>query len=334
MNKKQCRIGIIGAGRIGKIHAENIKQHLPFFDLQIIADPHLDEQWAASLAIPQCSTKEEEVLFHSELDAVIIASPSSFHLPHINAASETGKAIFCEKPLGFSEEDIVATLERVKHNNTLLQLGFNRRFDPCFSRLQQQVAEGVIGQPQIIKITSRDPACPTNEYLATSGGLFMDMSIHDFDMARFLAQSEVIEVYAQGAVLINPACATYNDVDTAIIQLRFANGALAVIDNSRQAVYGYDQRIEVFGSKGMLLAQNQLEHGLKYYTAEQTSEANPQYFFLERYQAAYRAELMAFYNAWANALPSPVSGMDALQALRLAQAAKNSLVQQTVQRLV
>lgn len=322
---KLCKIGILGAGRIGKLHAENIKYHLPQFELAAIADPALDRQWGDKLAIPLLSANVEDVLFHPELDAVIIASPSHLHLDQINAASESGKAIFCEKPIGLDEDDIISCLNVVKINKTLLQLGFNRRFDPSFASLQQRVNAGDIGTPHIIKITSRDPACPTKEYCATSGGLFMDMTIHDFDMARFVTESEVVEVYATGAVLINPDFEALNDVDTALIQLRFANGALGIIDNSRQAVYGYDQRIEVFGAKGMLLAENQLKNSVSLYSANTTAHANPQYFFLERYQQAYLSELQAFYEAWVNQKSSPVSGDDALQALRIAKAAKQSL---------
>lgn len=325
MNTKLCRIGIIGAGRIGKLHAEHIKYHLPQFDLQVIADPCLDRQWAQRLAVSNLSNQIEDVLFHPDLDAVLIASPSTLHLEHIKAASESGKAIFCEKPIGLDEHEIIDVLELVKSNNTLLQIGFNRRFDPSFANLQQRVHAGEIGSTHIVKITSRDPACPPKEYVATSGGMFLDMTIHDFDMARFLAQSEVTEVYATGAVLINPEFVEYDDVDTAIIQLRFANGTLAVIDNSRQAVYGYDQRIEVFGEKGMLLAANQLETSVHHYSKTATGHANPQYFFLERYHQAFIAQLASFYDAWINNKPSPVSGEDGLQTLRIAKAAKLSL---------
>ncbi len=324
-NSKQCRIGILGAGRIGRLHAENIKNHLPQFDLVAIADPNIDKQWAQRLSVECISTKIEDVLFHQELDAVLIASPSNWHLEQIHAASESGKAIFCEKPIGLIEEDIISVLKVIDENDTLLQLGFNRRFDPSFSTLQKRVVAGEVGEPHIVKITSRDPACPSKEYAATSGGIFMDMTIHDFDMARFLTQSEVVEVYATGAVLINPEFKELNDVDTAVIQLCFANGALGVIDNSRQAAYGYDQRIEVFGSGGMLLAANQLEHSVTHYSKKFTSEANPKYFFLERYQQAFLAELNAFYDAWANNKPSPVSGEDALKALQIAKAARQSL---------
>ncbi|HHT0594239.1 TPA: inositol 2-dehydrogenase [Legionella anisa] len=324
--QRRCRIGIIGAGRIGKLHAENIKYYLPQYELLAIADPYLNKEWADKLSITGQYTYFEDVLFHQHLDAILIASPSNVHVEQIKAASEEGKAIFCEKPIGLNEKEILDALHAVQTNNTLLQLGFNRRFDPSFAHLQQQVQAGEIGAVHLVKITSRDPVCPTKEYCATSGGLFMDMTIHDFDMARFLTQSEVIEVYATGAVLINPDFEALDDVDTAIIQMRFANGAMGVIDNSRQAVYGYDQRIEVFGKEGMLLANNQLKHSVIHYANTSTEQANPEYFFLERYHQAFRAELNSFYDAWLHNKPSPVSGRDGLQALRIAQAAKKSLV--------
>lgn len=324
-NSARCKIGIVGAGRIGKLHAEQIKAHLPQFELMAIADPNIDVHWAQNLSIANVSRQVEEVLFHPDLDAVLIASPSTLHLEHIRAASEAGKAIFCEKPIGLDEDEILATLDLVNKQRIFLQLGFNRRFDPSFSLLQKRVQSGEIGVPHLIKITSRDPACPSKEYCATSGGIFLDMSIHDFDMARFLTRSEVVEVFAMGSVLINPDFKELQDVDTAIVQLRFANGALGVIDNSRQAVYGYDQRVEVFGSDGMLLAANQTDHSVSHFSKSSTASGNPKYFFLQRYQQAYVEELRAFYDAWANNKPSPVSGDDALQALRIAKAAHYSL---------
>lgn len=325
MNNKQCRIGVIGAGRIGKLHAEHIKYHLPQFNLLAIADPNLDKQWAERLSVPSMSHNVDDVLFNSELDAVLIASPSNLHLEHLQAASESGKAVFCEKPIGLNRDDIVSVLKLVNANNTLLQIGFNRRFDPSFANLQKRVQANEIGEPHIVKITSRDPLCPPTSYVATSGGMFMDMTIHDFDMSRFLTQSDVVEVYATGARLINPDFEAYNDVDTAIIQLRFANGALGVIDNSRQALYGYDQRIEVFGANGMLLAANQVEHSVTHYTKSATAAANPLYFFLERYHQAFIEQLHSFYESWVNNKPGAVSGEDALKALDIAIAANQSL---------
>lgn len=320
-----CRLGIIGAGRIGKLHAENIKHQLPCFDLQAIADPCLDRDWAARLGIPQLFSSAEDILQHPGLDAVLIASPSHLHASQIKAASAANKAIFCEKPIGLPEDDIAGMLALIDQNKSLLQIGFNRRFDSNFSNLQQRVQQGEIGQVQLIRITSRDPACPPKGYVATSGGMFLDMTIHDFDMARFLSGSEVVEVFASGAVLIDPDFETYDDVDTAIIQLRFANGALGVIDNSRQAVYGYDQRIEVLGSEGMLLAKNVLNNTVEGFSKQQTQQANPNYFFLERYQQAFVEELRVFHTAWVNKAKSPVSGWDAYYALGIAKAAKQSL---------
>lgn len=324
MNKK-CKIGIIGAGRIGKLHAANIKYRLPQFEIAAIADPNLDESWAKSLEIPSISSCADELIFRKDLDAILLASPSGLHCAQIKAASNAGKAIFCEKPIGLSDEEIRSALEVVEGNKTLLQLGFNRRFDPSFANLEKKLKSGAIGNPQLLRITSRDPVCPSKEYCATSGGMFMDMTIHDFDMARFLMASEVVEVYAMGAILINPDFEAYNDIDTATIQLRFANGALGVIDNSRQAVYGYDQRIEAFGSQGMLLADNQLNNSVKLYSAQQSNFANPLYFFLERYEQAFLAELTAFYESWIKKAPSAVSGFDGLQAHLIAKAAKQSL---------
>lgn len=322
---KTCRIGVIGAGRIGKLHAENICYRLSQFTLAGIADPFINLEWAQSLNVPLITTNCDELIQHPDIDALIIASPSSLHTKQIVAASLANKAIFCEKPLGLTEEEIQTCLQTVDEQKALLQIGFNRRFDPNFASIQHRVQAGEVGAPHFVRITSRDPASPSKEYIKTSGGLFMDMAIHDFDMARFLTGSEVTEVYATGSVLINPDFAEFNDVDTAVIQLRFQNGALGVIDNSRQAVYGYDQRIEVFGPTGTLLAKNQIQHAVQYWSRNEIRNSNPLYFFLERYEEAYIAELEAFYDAWLLGKPSPVSGQDGLQALRIAMAAKKSL---------
>lgn len=320
-----CKLAILGAGRIGRLHAENIVRHLPQFQLIGIADPRLDRNWAQSLGIRIQAEDPQTLIQSSEIDALIIASPSDQHLTQISQGSKAGKAIFCEKPLGLDEQEIQRVLAEVEDHKTLLQIGFNRRFDPQFALLQQKIRQGEIGQPHLVKITSRDPACPPMDYVAQSGGIFMDMSIHDFDMARFLVNSEVVEVYASGAVMINPEFERYQDVDTALIQLKFANGALACIDNSRQAVYGYDQRLEVFGSEGMLWVNNQLENQVQGLNQNGHLQAKPQYFFLERYQQAYLQELQAFYQAWSKNEPSPVPGQAGLAALRIAKAAKASL---------
>lgn len=322
---KTCRIGIIGAGRIGKVHAENICHSLPQFHLLAIADPCLDLNWAQAMGITMMTTHWQEMIQYPELDAVLIASPSNLHAEQIIAASSARKAIFCEKPLGLTEEEILACLTVIEDHKTLLQVGFNRRFDPSFASMQDRIQAGEIGAPHLLRITSREPFCPSKEYIKSSGGLFMDMTTHDFDIARFLLNNEITEVYASGAILINPEITEFDDVDTAIIQIRFQNGALGVIDNSRQAIYGYDQRIEVFGSNGTLIANNHGQHLVEHWTQNEVRSAPPSYFFLERYQAAYLAELQAFYHAWQFGKESQVSVLDGLQALRLAKAAKLSL---------
>lgn len=322
---KICRMGILGAGRIGKLHAENIYYRLPQFSLAAIADPFIDHDWAETLQIAQVTANAEEVINNPDIDAVLIASPTTLHQQQVIAASEAGKAIFCEKPLGLSEEEILICLAVVEKHKTLLQIGFNRRFDPNFSSIRARILGGAIGSPNLVHITSRDPMCPPRDYCKTSGGMFMDMSIHDFDMARFLIGAEVTEVFAQGSVLIHPYFSEFNDIDTAVVQLRFANGALAVIDNSRQAVYGYDQRVEVTGERGALFGKHRLQNTVTLMTQHETIAANPLYFFLQRYQTAFVSELNAFYHAWSTGGSSPVSGQDGLQAVLIAAAANQSL---------
>lgn len=322
---KPCRIAVIGTGRIGRLHAENITRQLPQFQLVGLADPALDWDWAKSLCVPLCSQDPNELIHADGIDALILASPSDQHVSQLLLAAAAGKAVFCEKPLGLEEAAIQTVLSAFDDRNLLLQVGFNRRFDPHFAALQQRVQAGEMGQPQVLKITSRDPACPPLAYVAQSGGLFMDMTIHDFDMARFILGSEVQEVYASGAVLINPDFESCQDIDTAIVQLRFSSGALAVIDNSRQAAYGYDQRLELLAAKGMLWVDNLKENQLQALAASGHWQAKPEYFFLQRYQQAYINELTAFYQAWATGQPSPVPGLAGLQALRIAKAANRSL---------
>lgn len=325
MTQNHCRIGILGAGRIGKRHAENLSQHLPMFKLLAIADPDINEKWAKSLNIKHVFNEAAPLIHHPDLDAILIASPSALHVEHILAASAAKKAIFCEKPLGVSEDKIPELLAKLEKDNTFLQVGFNRRFDENFAYLKQCIMGNDIGSPQLISITSRDPVCPPTEYAKTSGGLFFDMSIHDFDMARFLMGSDIIEVFATGARLIDPQLEIFEDVDTAIIQLRFASGALGVINNSRQAIYGYDQRVEVLGSKGLLQAENSLNNTVKLFNQTETLLANPKYFFLERYHQAFLSEMKAFYQAWSEKAPSPVSALEAYKAMNVAFAANRSL---------
>jgi myo-inositol 2-dehydrogenase/D-chiro-inositol 1-dehydrogenase len=323
---KKIRVGIIGAGRIGKIHTDNLLR-LPQVEVIAVSDlfagPEL-EAWAAERGIEQVVTDSNVLIANPDIDAVFICSSTDTHVPLIKQAAKAGKHIFCEKPVSMDITQTEEALEIVREAGVKLQIGFNRRFDHNFKRVREHVQGGTIGQPHIVKITSRDPNPPHPDYIKVSGGIFMDMMIHDFDMARFVTNSEVEEVYAQGNVLINPVFAEHGDVDTAIVTLRFVNGALGVIDNSRQAVYGYDQRVEVFGSKGSVAVTNDHPNTAEISTAEGIIRDKPLHFFLERYNAAYVEETQMFIDCLVNDNPLPVEGFDGLQAERIALAAKLS----------
>lgn len=324
---KKVKIGIIGAGRIGRIHADNLLR-IPNVEITAVSDllvgsPEL-EAWAAERGIAILTKDSSKIILNPEIDAVFICSSTDTHVPLIKQAAQAGKHIFCEKPISMSIDQTEEALEAVRQAGVKLQIGFNRRFDHNFKRVREHVASGTIGEPHIVKITSRDPSPPPQAYIKNSGGLFMDMAIHDFDMARYLSGSEVTEVYAQGGVLVDEVFADYGDVDTAIITLRFENGALGVIDNSRKAVYGYDQRVEVFGSKGSVSAANDHPNTAVVSTAEGIVSDKPLHFFLERYTQAYMEETQKFIESLVSSSPLQVDGNDGLQAERIALAAKLS----------
>jgi myo-inositol 2-dehydrogenase/D-chiro-inositol 1-dehydrogenase len=324
---KKIKIGIIGAGRIGKIHAENLRRH-PQAEIVAISDlfagPELTE-WALDRGISIVTKDSDELLANPDIDAVFICSSTDTHVPLIKRAAQQGKHIFCEKPVSMDIRQTEEAIEEVRKAGVQLQVGFNRRFDHNFKRIREHVLAGSIGETHLIKITSRDPAPPPEDYIKVSGGIFMDMMIHDFDMARFLTGSEVEEVYAQGSVLVDPVFGKHGDVDTAIVTLRFANGALGVIDCSRKAVYGYDQRAEVFGSKGSAAATNDHPNTAVLSTEEGIISEKPLHFFLERYNTAYIEETEQFINVLLQGGDVSVSGADACQAERIALAAKLSL---------
>ena len=322
---KPVTFGIIGAGRIGKLHADNLLSRVNGARLKAITDPFLDKNWAASRNIPLTGKDHRIMLDDPEINAILIGSPSVEHAPQLIECAQAGKHIFCEKPIALDPEIIRKALAEVDKSRVKLQVGFNRRFDPNFSAVQHQVASGALGDPHIIRITSRDPAPPSAEYVAGSGGMFLDMTIHDFDMARFLSCSEVTEVHACGAVLVDPEIGKAGDIDTAVISLKFANGALGIIENSRKAVYGYDQRVEVFGSKGTAMADNNTPTSMVVYNESGTIRDKPLYFFLERYEAAFIDEMKAFVNAIREDKTTAVSGKDGLAPVLIALAALESL---------
>lgn len=319
--------GVIGAGRIGRIHAENLATRVPGATVLTIADPNVEaaRELATRLHVPSAVAEARAILENPAIEAVAICSSTDTHARFIVEAAQAGKHIFCEKPIAYDLAQIDAALAAVDKAGVTLQIGFNRRFDPNFRALRQAVASGQIGKPHLLRITSRDPAPPPIEYIRVSGGIFFDMTIHDFDMARYLLGSEVKEVHAMGAVLIDPAIGEAGDVDTAVIMLRFANGALGVIDNSRRAAYGYDQRAEVFGSEGMVASMNNTPFNACLSNAEGVHAPKPLFFFLERYAESFVAEMRDFVTCLVDNTPPPVSGLDGRAPVLMAMAATRSL---------
>lgn len=323
---KKLKIGVIGAGRIGKLHSNNLATRVPGAELAAISDVYepAAKELAEKLHVPAYYSDYRKILEDPSIDAVFICSSTDTHSPISIEAAKAGKHIFCEKPIDHDLDKIKNVLEEVKKADVKYQVGFNRRFDRNFKHVHEVVKNGGVGDVQIVKVTSRDPEAPPLSYVKVSGGIFVDMTIHDFDMVRYLSGSEVEEVSAVGACLVNPEIGQAGDVDTCIITLRFANGALGVIDNSRQAVYGYDQRIEVFGSKGCITADNETPNNTTYYTADGVMKEKPLWFFLERYNDAFIEEERAFVEACLNDTDTAVGAFDGLQPVLIAIAAKES----------
>lgn len=323
----QLNLGLIGAGRIGRVHAESIMFRIPNATLLGVSDVNLAgaQTCAADFGIPAAYEDHRILLDNPAIDAVVICSSTDTHTRLIIEAAEAGKHIFCEKPIALDLAAIDRALATVARCGVKLQIGFNRRFDSNFRHLHETVQRGEIGTPHLVRITSRDPAPPPISYVKVSGGLFLDMMIHDFDMVRYLMGAEVTEIYATGAVLVDPAIGEAGDIDTAVVTLKFANGALGVIENSRQAVYGYDQRAEVFGSKGAIEAGNKTPHVTLHSTATAVQRPNPLYFFLERYMDSYVAEMRAFITAIQEDTPPLVTGIDGRIPVVMGLAAGRSL---------
>jgi len=318
-------VGVLGAGRIGRLHSENLFR-MKGVRVKAITDPFVDfSGWPPGEVAT--GTDPELVLDDPEIEAVLICSPTPTHAPFTEAAAKAGKHIFCEKPVDLDPDRIRRTLSVVESAGVKMQVGFNRRFDPTFARVRQAVIDGDVGDIHIVKITSRDPEAPPVSYVQTSGGIFLDMTIHDFDMVRFVTGSEVEEVLAFGAVLIDPAIGEAGDVDTAVTTLKMANGALAVIENSRQAVYGYDQRVEVFGSKGSAEAGNETANRVTFSGVGGVRRDNPLYFFLQRYQVSFMAELEAFFACIRDDCEPPVGGRDGLMSVLVGLAAAKSMAE-------
>lgn len=319
-------IGLIGAGRIGRLHAEHLAFRLPEARLLALADVHRPaaEACAAQCQISTIYTEYQQLLADPAIEAVVICSSTDTHARIIEEAAQAGKHIFCEKPIDFALQKIDRALAAVQGAGVKLQIGFNRRFDPNFRHIYETVRSGKIGTPHLLRITSRDPAPPPLDYIKVSGGLFLDMTIHDFDMARYLIGSEVIAVYAVGGVRIDPQIGTAGDIDTAVLTLEFANGVIGTIDNSRQAVYGYDQRVEVFGSEGVIWAENNTPYRTMLSNKSGVHAPLPLHFFLERYTESYIAEMRAFIACIQQDTPPPVTGLDGRIPVVMGLAAQRS----------
>ncbi len=321
-------VGIIGAGRIGKVHTASICNIVKNATIKTIADPFMNEEtanWAKSMGVSNTTKDYKEILADPEIDAVLICSSTNTHSPISVEAIKAGKHVFCEKPIDHDVEKIKEVIDALKDSKVKYQVGFNRRFDHNFEAVRNAVAAGKIGDPHIIKVTSRDPEPPSAEYAAVSGGMFLDMTIHDFDMVRYLAGCDAEEIYVQSAVLVDPAIGEAGDVDTAVITIKMENGAIAVIDNSRKAAYGYDQRAEVFGSKGMVATSNDTESSAVLSTADGVTGEKPLYFFLERYMQSFAKEVNCFIEAIENNTDTPLGVLDGLKPVLMGIAAKKSV---------
>lgn len=318
------RIGVLGCGRIGQVHARSVMQ---LDTAQLVAVSDAFDQSANDLAARTgAEARSTDVIIASDdIDAIIICTPTDTHYDLIHAAANAGKAIFCEKPVDMSAARIRDCMKVVSDNSTAFLTAFNRRFDQNFAAIQSRVAAGEIGEVELVTILSRDPSPPPASYIKSSGGIFRDMMIHDFDMARFLLGEDPVQVFAVGSALVDPAIGAAGDVDTAAVTLTTASGKICQISNSRRATYGYDQRVEVHASKGMLRAENMLENGVELATQDGFRRAPTLNFFLERYEAAYLAEMAHFVDAVSSGrAPSP-SIYDGLQAQLVADAASLSL---------
>jgi myo-inositol 2-dehydrogenase / D-chiro-inositol 1-dehydrogenase len=320
------RVGIVGVGRIGRLHADVLTHRVPGAAVTAIYDPDPGSARDVGdrLGVPVAGSVDE-LLAAGDVDAVAICSTTETHAELIVATARAGKAIFCEKPVSLDLAEVDRALAAVADAGVPFQIGFNRRFDPGHASVHEAVASGTIGDVHLVRISSRDPAPPPLAYVKGSGGLFLDMTIHDFDMARYVSGSEVVDVHARGAVRIDPGIAEAGDIDTAVVTLAHANGCLTAIDNSRQAVYGFDQRVEAFGSRGMATSDNPPAHTGSVRTAAGTSAAVLPYFFLERYMPSYVREWEAFVAAVAEGRTPPVTAADARAPLVIGLAAWRSL---------
>jgi len=325
MNRR-LKVGIIGAGRIGRLHAEHLAFRIPDAEVVAIADPFVENarRCAGRCGIPKVFEDYHDILNDPKIDAVVVCSPTDTHAKITIESAERGKHVFCEKPISHDLKEIDDVLNAVEKSGIKFQVGFNRRFDSNFRRIKKAVESGEIGDPYIIHVISRDPEPPSIDYVKSSGGIFLDMTIHDFDMVRYIIGDEVEEVYVVAGVMVDERIGEVGDLDTAIITLRFRNGVMGTIDNCRKAVYGYDQRVEVFGSKGVISAQNNYPNNTVRGDETGFHRDPPLRFFMERYIESYVEEMKEFVNAVLNDGQVPVGGIDGKIPVVMGMAARKS----------
>lgn len=319
-------IGILGLGRIGKIHLENLCTRID--GVRVLAAMNPSEpgrKFAEKFNVPLVTDNADEVIHHPEIDAILICTSTNVHADYVIKVAKAGKAIFCEKPLDLSLEKVKETLAVVEASGVPLMLAFNQRLDPNFQEVKQAILQGKIGKLRSVHIISRDPGPPPIPYIKASGGLFLDMTIHDLDMARYLVGEEVKEVYAKGYNLIDPEIGKAGDIDSAYLILSFKNDVTVIIENSRQASYGYDQRLEVFGSEGMMKAENPLKTTNCLLDQTGVHLSRNLDFFIDRYAESYRIEMQTFVGCLQKKIPMPITGEDGLQAMLIALAANISM---------
>lgn len=326
--KRQVNIAVIGTGRIGSVHTRNLVRNIHEANVVAVCDIRLEVAQAVAdeLGIERVVKDYHELLEDKDIEAVLIATNTNTHAFIVKDAARAGKQIFCEKPLALDLAEVDDVLDAVEKTKVKLQIGFNRRFDKSFQHVREIVSSGEIGHPCILRITNRDPEPPSLEYALSSGGMFLDMSIHDFDMARFQI-GEIDEVYALGNVLVVPYLKQANDVDTNIITLRFSNGVIGSIDNSRQAVYGYDQRLEIFCSQGVAIAGNEAENTVVMGNTAGYRSAKPPYSFIQRYADGYIQEVRQFLQCVRDDQPVSPTGYDSRMAVLIGEAAWASIRQ-------
>jgi len=325
---RKVNIGVIGVGRIGRMHTRNLKHQVSGVNVLGVADvlEKAAQSIAKDLEIPIAEKDYHCLLENKDIDAVVICSSSGTHAQIISEAAQAGKHIFCEKPIALDIDKIDQAIMAVKNAGVKLQVGFNRRFDPSFKKAKNLVASGKIGTPHLVRITSRDPEPPPISYVKVSGGIFLDMMIHDFDMARYLLDQEVVELMAVGSCLVDPAIGEAGDIDTAIVTLKYEKGAWGTIDNSRKAVYGYDQRIEIFGSEGCVMVGNKKPTEVAVIGTEDARSDKPIFWFIERYIEAFLAEMKEFIKCIQEDTRPPVGGFDGKISVQMGYAAKESLI--------